>query len=118
MALAQNPGSWTPAGFHFTRQQLDSGAAGEPAEAHARRGAHWTFDAEAFVDCVRQIRGAPVGAAPSRSSSGTSGGVVSVPTFCHGVGDPASGGVTVRPQHRVVLIEGNYLLLGKVPPGL
>lgn len=38
-------------------------------EAHARRGAHWTFDAARFVECVRNVRGT---------------GAASVPSFNHG----------------------------------
>ena len=41
-------------GFHYYRRQLD--AFEDPAAAHARRGAPWTFDAEAFVACVRRVR--------------------------------------------------------------
>lgn len=45
---------WHGAGFHYYRHQLD--AMGDPAEAHAKRGAHWTFDAPAFVAAVKDIR--------------------------------------------------------------
>lgn len=107
----KNPRSWCAAGFHYYRWQLDSGVAGAPAQAHARRGAHWTFDAEAFVQCVRAVREGPVGAA---AGSGAGTGIL-VPTFAHGVGDPVAGGVTVMPHHKIVLIEGNYLLLGDCP---
>ena len=41
-------------GFHLYRRELDAMA--DPAEAHKRRGAHWTFDAAAFVACVAQIK--------------------------------------------------------------
>ena len=66
-------------GFHLYRSQLD--AMSDPAEAHARRGAPWTFDAAAFVDCVRWVRG---------------GGDVLVPSFDHGVGDPVPDSILVR----------------------
>lgn len=86
--------------------------AGAPEEALARRGAHWTFDAEAFVRCVRAVREAPVGAAAAAAGGGAEGGIP-VPTFAHGVGDPVQGGVTVMPHHQIVLVEGSYLLLGE-----
>ena len=35
------------------------------------------------------------------------------PSFDHAVGDPKEAEIHIKPQHRVVLIEGNYLLLGK-----
>lgn len=40
-------------------------------------------------------------------------GEVTVPSFDHGVGDPVEGGHVVLYSHRVVLVEGNYLLLGQ-----
>lgn len=36
-----------------------------------------------------------------------------MPSFDHGVGDPVDGDIEVTPVHRVVLAEGNYLLLGE-----
>lgn len=68
--------------------------------AYARRGAPWTFDAEAFLRTVRTI--ADTGAA-------------SVPSFDHGVGDPVPDGIRVLPTHRIVLVEGNYLFLDQPP---
>lgn len=70
-------------------------------EAYARRGAPWTFDAEAFVAAVRKIR--------------LQGGA-SLPSFDHGVGDPVEGDILIdSQQHAVVLVEGNYLLLESEP---
>jgi hypothetical protein len=56
-------------------------------EAHARRGAHWTFDAEKFVDCVRSVR----------DSCG-----VKAPSFDHGVGDPVPNDIWITRDHRCV----------------
>ena len=42
-------------GFHLYKRQLDEMA--DPVAAHARRGAHWTFNAEAFVGAVKQVGG-------------------------------------------------------------
>ena len=42
------------AGFHFYKRQLDTFP--DPQQAHARRGAHFTFDADGFVRAVAQIR--------------------------------------------------------------
>ena len=45
----------------------------DPAAAHARRGAPWTFDAAAFLACLRAVRhqteGAPPGAARAWGSN-------------------------------------------------
>ena len=57
--------------------------------------------AEAFVAAMRAVRG---------------GGEVSLPDFQHGVGDPVEDAVQLAASHRIVLVEGNYLLLGAHPP--
>lgn len=85
-------------GFHFYRKELD--AMQDSEEAHKRRGAHWTFDSHAFVRCIRRIRRE---------------GADLVPSFDHGVGDPVPHDIWVKGHHKVVLIEGNYLLLD-IPP--
>lgn len=85
-------------GFHYYRSQLDKMP--DPKEAYARRGAHWTFDAKAFVECIRQLRG---------------DGDVLVPSFDHAVGDPVEGDIKVTGDNMVVMVEGNYLLLEEGP---
>ncbi len=40
-------------GYHLTRAQLD--AMPNAAEAHARRGAHWTFDVEGLGHVVKRV---------------------------------------------------------------
>lgn len=37
---------------------------------------------------------------------------MSLPSFQHGVGDPVEDDIRVAPHHTLVLVEGNYLLLG------
>ena len=110
------------AGFHYYRAELDAGVAGDPAQAHARRGAHWTFDAPAFVACVRSLRAAGDGVAASKIARNGDGGephdaaeedAVAVPSFAHGVGNPVPDDIRVAARHRVLLVEGNYLLLGE-----
>lgn len=78
------------------------------AEALARRGAPWTFDAQAAVEMVRKLR--------QRRTTSTDRGkqeeeeAVLVPTFDHAVKDPVAGGLVVDRDVRVCLLEGNYLL--------
>jgi pantothenate kinase len=36
-----------------------------------------------------------------------------MPSFDHGVGDPVEKDIYVAPQHKVVVVEGNYLLLSE-----
>ena len=96
-------------GFHLTRAQLAASTDPSPEEMLARRGAHWTFDGAAFVETVREVVEA------SSNGEKTSDRTVLAPSFDHGVGDPCPGAVEVRPAHRLVLVEGNYLLLPLEP---
>ncbi|KAI3898661.1 hypothetical protein MKW98_000774 [Papaver atlanticum] len=81
-------------GFHLFRHQLDKMENSE--EAHARRGAPWTFDPELLLKCLRSLR---------------TEGSVYAPSFDHGVGDPIEDDIIVTLQHKLVIVEGNYLLL-------
>lgn len=81
-------------GFHLYRSQLD--AMENPEEAHARRGAPWTFNPELLLSSLQTLRNQ---------------GSVYVPSFDHGIGDPVEDDIFVSLQHKVVIVEGNYLLL-------
>ncbi|KAK3136938.1 hypothetical protein QOZ80_5BG0445370 [Eleusine coracana subsp. coracana] len=81
-------------GFHLYRSQLD--AMEDPKEAHARRGAPWTFNPSLLLKCLETLR---------------TEGSVCAPSFDHGVGDPVENDISVKPQHKIVIVEGNYLLL-------
>ncbi|KAL6847071.1 hypothetical protein ACP4OV_022924 [Aristida adscensionis] len=81
-------------GFHLYRSQLD--AMEDPKEAHARRGAPWTFNPSLLLKCLQTLR---------------TEGSVYAPSFDHGVGDPVENDVIVKPQHKIVIVEGNYILL-------
>jgi pantothenate kinase len=82
-------------GFHLTRDQLR--AMPNSKEAFVRRGAEWTFDAKGFGQLLAQL------AEDSKE--------VQAPTFDHAVKDPVQGGVVIRPQHRIVIVEGIYTQL-------
>lgn len=88
-------------GFHYSRAELQrlADAPGSPPGALEallrRRGAPWTFDAEALCSAL--------GAAKASGSG-------SFPTYSRALSDPVPDGVRVKASHRVVLIEGNYLL--------
>lgn len=43
---------------------------------------------------------------------------VLLPCFQHGVGDPVEDDIRVAPHHTLVLVEGNYLLIGAPVAGL
>lgn len=81
-------------GFHFSKAQLSHFP--DPVETLKRRGAPWTFDAEALAQRLLDLR--------QRETS------VLWPDFEHGVGDPLADAITVQPSTRIVLIEGLYLL--------
>jgi pantothenate kinase len=87
-------------GFHYYKRELDQMP--NPAEAYARRGAHWTFDAMAFVRCLKEVKFGV-------------GKTFSAPSFDHGVGDPKPDAIKVLPQHKIVISEGNYLLVDLEP---
>ena len=86
-------------GYHYTRAELD--AMPNAREAHEKRGAHWTFDAERFA---RDLE------ASSKAET------FSFPGFDHAMGDPTPNGAVVTREHRVVIVEGNYLLLDDPAP--
>ena len=89
-------------GFHYPMATLLENKQLFPdAElAVARRGAPFTFDAGAFVECIQSLRSAGEG---------------DVPTFDHEIHDPVSGGCAVKKVHKIILVEGNYLLLPEKP---
>ncbi|KAF7193570.1 ATP-dependent kinase-like protein notR' [Pseudocercospora fuligena] len=87
-------------GYHLTRAQLS--AMPDPANAHARRGAAFTFDAPAFLKLVKMLR------EPICPETGT----LYAPSFDHAVKDPVENDRPIRKQSRIVVMEGNYLSLG------
>lgn len=97
-------------GWHLTRAQLD--AFPNAKLAHDRRGAHWTFDGQSYVQFVRELR------VPLDTLTSATGGrdtVIYAPSFSHELKDPTPHAVAVHPQHRIVIIEGLYTFLGIDP---
>lgn len=87
-------------GFHYTRAVLDTFP--DPEEAHARRGAAFTFDAAGVVALVRQLR------------SSTSGSIYA-PGFDHATKDPVMGEIEIPPTASLIILEGNWLLYDEEP---
>uniref|UniRef100_A0A7S4SG09 Phosphoribulokinase/uridine kinase domain-containing protein n=1 Tax=Alexandrium monilatum TaxID=311494 RepID=A0A7S4SG09_9DINO len=84
-------------GFHLPMVALR--ARHDAADAIYRRGAPDTFDPASLRECLRQIR-SPEGPCE-----------LTLPGFDHAAGDPTPGGVRFeRQRHRIVLVEGLYLL--------
>ena len=109
-------------GYHLTRATLSS--LPDPANAHARRGAAFTFDAEAFYALVKSLR-SPLPPLPTQTTQdgneGTKGeegeiadqGTIYAPSFDHAIKDPKQNDIRILRSHKVVLIEGNYTALNK-----
>ena len=91
-------------GFHLSRATLD--AMPNSAEAHARRGASWTFDGAGVLSLVEKL---------SHSRFQSSGETILAPSFDHAIKDPVEGGIILSPEIKFVLLEGNYLLLNEEP---
>lgn len=88
-------------GYHLSRAQLS--AMPDPATAHSRRGAAYTFDAASFFELVKDLR------KPLLPESKT----LYAPSFDHAVKDPVANDIPIQPSARVVIFEGNYLSLNK-----
>ncbi|KAL7930657.1 P-loop containing nucleoside triphosphate hydrolase protein [Trichoderma chlorosporum] len=91
-------------GFHLPRAILDTML--NSTEAHARRGASWTFDATGVVSLVKEL---------SESRFGAPEQTIVAPSFDHTAKDPIEGGITLDQDIRFVIVEGNYLLLDAEP---
>ncbi|KAK7732784.1 hypothetical protein SLS57_000727 [Botryosphaeria dothidea] len=90
-------------GYHLSRAQLD--AMPDPYTAHARRGAHFTFDGDSFLALVKELR------KPLAPESHT----LYAPSFDHAVKDPVADDISIAPTTRIVVFEGNYLTLDRDP---
>lgn len=90
-------------GYHLTRAQLS--AMPDPVTAHARRGAEFTFDGPSFLSLVKTLR----------EPLGPSSVTIFAPSFDHAVKDPKENDIVIRPGHRIVVFEGNYVVLDKEP---
>jgi len=86
-------------------------------EAHARRGAPYTFNAEKYVQLVKSLK--------EKSTV-----IIRAPSFDHSVKgistarlsqksayrlDPVENDIPINPSHRIVVIEGNYIQLTILP---
>lgn len=88
-------------GWHTTRADLDKML--NPVEARLRRGAAFTFDADDYVQFVKDLRKDPC--LPE----------VHFRTFSHSKKDPEPGAFPITPVHQIVVIEGLYTLLSTEP---
>lgn len=85
-------------GFHYSRQQLrEISEQGKYTyeELLARRGSVWTFDGPAVCQALTQAKA-------DRKAI--------LPTYSRVKSDPVPGGVELKEFHKVVIVEGNYML--------
>jgi pantothenate kinase len=82
-------------GYHLPNATLDARG------LRNVKGAPETFDADAFVTAVRRLA--------------TADDDVELPDFDREVDEPRPGGIRVRASDRIVIVEGNYLLLDTAP---
>ena len=87
-------------GFHYPNAYLDShtilDAQGRLAPLRTVKGAPPSYDLDGFLDVLRGIR---------------AGQAVEAPRYDRRLHDPVPGGIRIGPEHRVVRVEGNDLLL-------
>ncbi|KAL8953796.1 MAG: hypothetical protein Q9222_000361 [Ikaeria aurantiellina] len=88
-------------GYHLSRAQLS--AMPDPATAHARRGAAFTFDDKALLTLIKRVR------EPLCPESTT----IYAPSFDHAVKDPVEADIPITASARIIVLEGNYLSLNK-----
>lgn len=116
-------------GYHLTRAQLS--AMPDPATAHARRGAEFTFDGDAFLALVQALRvplpmphppnplpqppAAAAAAAQPAAEPYYPPHTIFAPSFDHAVKDPREADIPILPTQRIVVFEGNYVALDKEP---
>ncbi|CAA6814850.1 MAG: Fructokinase (EC [uncultured Thiotrichaceae bacterium] len=82
-------------GFHYDNDWLDQ------HQLRPRKGAEQTFDSQGFVDKVKQLS--------------LANKPVSIPLFDRDKDAVVPDARTIAPQQRILLIEGNYLLLNTKP---
>jgi pantothenate kinase len=90
-------------GFHHPRAYLDS--LPNATEAHARRGAYWTFDAAGVVRLVERLY----------ESRTRRAGLLMAPGFDHATKDPVVDAVSIAPETEIVILEGLWLLFDREP---
>jgi pantothenate kinase len=66
------------------------------------KGAPETFDADSFVELINRLH-----EFPDRS--------IMCPAYDRKIHDPVENSITIKPCNRLIIVEGNYLLLNRAP---
>lgn len=85
-------------GFHYYREELKK--FDNPEEAIERRGAPFTFNSRAFLNLISKLND------PKHKNTD-----ILAPSFDHKLKDPVEEDVQISADTKVILIEGNYVLL-------
>ena len=83
-------------GFHYSNERLKSIGLLE------LKGVPESFDAPGFVNLLKELR--------ERTTDN-----IPAPLFDRGIEASINGGIVIKPENRVCVVEGNYLLLEKSP---
>ncbi|OCL02557.1 nicotinamide riboside kinase [Glonium stellatum] len=94
-------------GFHFPKSTLCN--FDRPDDAFRYRGAPFTFDVQAFVRLVKALKLSPVTFSDEPELA------IQAPSFNHAVQDPIDEDIYISSADKVVILEGNYLLLDEAP---
>lgn len=83
-------------GYHFSNEELESKG------LLALKGVPDTFDASSFIVLLKELRKPAVK-------------TVCCPKFDRSIEASIPDGIAIEPEHRLLVVEGNYLLLDKEP---
>ena len=87
-------------GYHYTQAELAKRARPrDDSGGMNRRGAPWTFDARKLAADLAEAK---------RSGRG------SLSEYCREISDPVPDAIQLDGQHSIIIVEGNYLLLGSL----
>jgi len=85
-------------GYHYYRSEL--GQMKNSSQAYLRRGSPFTFNSQKFYSDLAKARKSRTGIFPS---------------FDHHIKDPIENAIHLSTDHKIILVEGNYLLLNSEP---
>ena len=83
-------------GYHYSNEELDRRG------LKALKGIPATFDAQSFVELIKKLQ------VESKQS-------VFCPLFDRSIEASIENGIEIKPQHQIIVSEGNYLLLDETP---
>jgi pantothenate kinase len=82
-------------GFHYSKAELKEMDPPDGERYMKRRGAPWTMNAEQCLELLTRAKKDRCG---------------HLPTYSREISDPVPGGATLLKKHKIVLVEGLYLL--------